>query len=142
MKNLLIFVFFIFFGFGCMRVNSQHSTDRVEIQKKDFYKVYKVDSLNSYYLIYASGRDSLFKIVSKKELVKNCETIKIGKEYVFKLHSILSNRKIAGQDISPFALPHVSCYYFDDSTNICLERDSINDLHRGDNIKGLCFKER
>jgi hypothetical protein len=36
----------------------------------------------------------------------------------------------------------VNCFAFDDSTTICLERDSINDLDYAENLQGLCFMQK
>jgi hypothetical protein len=62
-------------------------------------------------------------------------------EYSFELVSIWhSGAKVNGVDISPSNLSvRIDCIGFDDSTTICLERDSINDIYYADNIKGLCF---
>ena len=102
------------------------------------YKVYKIDSINTYYLIYAKKGDTLYKIVSTKEIIENCERIKVNVRYDFKLHSSLSDFKIGNVTIHQTDL-NVSCYAYDASTYICLERDSINDLYYADNIKGLCY---
>jgi hypothetical protein len=61
------------------------------------------------------------------------------KSYEFRCHSCIYGDKIAEKTILPQYTLLVTCFSFDDSTNICLERDSINDLHYADNIKGLCF---
>lgn len=103
------------------------------------YKVYKIDSLNSYYLIYAKREDSFYKILSKKEYPRLCDQIQEGAVYKFKLHSLLKNRQIAGKEVLPQNSLLVNCFSFDDSTSICIEKDSINDLHAAENIKGLCY---
>ena len=103
------------------------------------YKIYKIDSINTYYLIYARKEDSLYKIVSKKTGIENCNRIEVGKYYDFHLHSSIYGRTIAGKTILPQNTLLVNCFSFDDSTNICLERDSINDLLYADNVKGLYF---
>jgi len=103
------------------------------------YRVYKIDSINTWYLIYARKGDSLYKIVSKKMEVRGCNRIEVDKQYEFLLHSRIYGYTIAGKTILPQNTLLVNCFSFDDSTNICLERDSINDLHYADNIKGLCF---
>jgi hypothetical protein len=120
---------------SCTQMGGKYSNEDLT------YRVYKIDSINNYYLIYASKNDSLYKIVSKKETMKNCNRIQKNGEYDFKLHSTLSNRHIGNMDISAKSLPHVNCFYYDEQTYICLERDSINDLFHADNIKGLCFQK-
>jgi hypothetical protein len=111
----------------------------LDVQNPVFYKVYKIDSINNFYLIYAKKNDSLYKIVSKKEGIGNCNRIQEGKVYDFKLHARSENRTIDGIKILPQNSLLVNCFSYDDSTKICLERDSINDLHYAENIKGLCF---
>ena len=117
---------------------SKLDTSSQRRKQTDFYTVYKIDSINSYYLIYARKGDSLFKIVSKKQVVEDCSSIKEKGEYEFKLHSSLINRQIGGESILPQNSLLVYCFSYDDSTKICLERDSINDLSYADNVKGLC----
>lgn len=106
------------------------------------YRVYKIDSINTYYLIYARKEDSIYKIVSKKIKVDNCYNIEINKSYEFILHSSLTDRHIGKKRILPQNSQLVTCFNYDDSTTICFEGDSIRDLFYSDNIQGLCFKER
>ena len=58
------------------------------------YNVYKIDSINTYYLIYAKKNDSLYNIVSKKEVVKSGNKIQLNSSYAFNLHSSLSEFRI------------------------------------------------
>lgn len=134
-----IFSIIIIALIACSQSNTGHSSEKMATSS---YKVYKIDSINNYYLIYASRKDSLYKIVSKKETVQNCNRIMKNDEYEFKLHSVLTNRRIGGKEILPQNSLLVNCFFYDDSTSICLEGDSIRDLHYADNIKSLCFKER
>ena len=107
---------------------------------KTSYSVYKIDSINNYYLIYAKANDTLYKIISRKEIIVATRKIKIGKRYKFKLHSIWDQDIfINGLNASPRFVPHVTCLGFDSITDICIERPLINDLHYADNVKGLHF---
>lgn len=105
------------------------------------YAIYKIDSLNSYYLIYAKNGESLYKIVSKKTGLYNCNKIELNSNYLLKLRPMRVIKPIVGAgEIQPinyldFADP---CRKFDDSTKICIER-YMKDLYFADNIKGLCF---
>lgn len=102
------------------------------------YKVYKIDSLNNYYLIYAKKQNNLYKIVSKKEVLLGNDKVKVGGKYDLKLSSIWTAKiMVGGVNASPSITPHVTCLSFDDSTRICIERDSINDLHQAENLRGL-----
>jgi hypothetical protein len=141
MKYLLLLIVILV---ACTSSKLMRSGDNVMHKSSlSSYKVYKIDSINTYYLIYAKKGDSLFKIVSKKESMINCSNkIRLNVSYSFKLHSSLTGLRIGNVLVSPAELPHVSCYTYDDSTKICVERDSINDLHHADNIKGLCFMDK
>ncbi|HEX8659348.1 MAG TPA: hypothetical protein VF690_17550, partial [Hymenobacter sp.] len=53
------------------------------------FRVSKIDSINSVYLIYARRNDYLFKIISDKALMAKCNRIQVGRYYKFKLRSLL-----------------------------------------------------
>jgi hypothetical protein len=63
--------------------------------------------------------------------------IRVNGRYGLQLRSYLEGRKIGNVSLAPTL--HVNCFGFAYSTIICLERDSINDLHFADNVKGLCL---
>ncbi|MBW8684703.1 hypothetical protein [Chitinophaga rhizophila] len=107
--------------------------------EKPVYKVYKIDSINNYYLVYAKSIALKYMIVSVKANAKNKhEKILIGGEYRFRLHSRFEQLNEFGD---PLLRTQVNCYFYDDSTAICLERkDSIYDLYRANNLKGLYIK--
>ena len=101
------------------------------------YKVYKIDSINSYYIIYAKSGSAVFKIVTSKESAKNCNKIVVDKSYEFHLHSVLS---VNGESVIPAnQINEVTGFRIDNITTISLEGDSIMDLFFADNIKGLCY---
>ena len=89
------------------------------------------------YLIYAKKKDSVFKILSLKEDSYDCAKIQIGKSYDFKLKSLLRIKELLGRKV--INSNHVTGIDFY-GTNIAIEKDSINDLHGSDDIKGLCVK--
>lgn len=120
--------------------NSQKSLNKNpnKIKEKEFYEVYKIDSIGNYYLIFAKKQDSIYKIVSKKDVTGTEKRIKINKKYPF---SLKSKRSLAptinGVKIAPL---NVDCFVFDKETSICIDRkNNIYDLYFADNIKGLCF---
>jgi hypothetical protein len=138
MKNVFEIIAVALIGYIGSKAEKNNSLIR-ELQVA--YRVYRIDSINTWYLIYARKGDSLYKIVSKKIEIEGCHKIEVGNHYDFHLHSRIYGYTIAGKKILPQNTLLVNCFSFDDSTNICLERDSINDLHYADNIKGLCFIE-
>jgi hypothetical protein len=138
---LLIFPSILIYSF-ILKVDDQIKRNQNTFPPRlsELYKVYKLDSINSYYLIYTKRNDSFFKIVSKKEVSPTCYNIKLNAEYSFILSSIWRSKfQLNGKEVSLPVSPIINCMGFDDSTTICLERDSINDLYYADNIKGLCF---
>ena len=141
MKTILVTVILLFIL--CIEVNLHASSNkyfsfRNSIRQDSInYKVYKIDSINNYYLIYAKKGHDLFKVVSKKERIKMCNSIIVNNVYEFHLHSILS---INGHPIIPAnEIMELSGFMIDHSTVIRFEGDSIRDLYYADNIKGLCF---
>jgi hypothetical protein len=145
MLKQVLFLYIIFI-FSCRNIKLFNNRDKSIPQKYSLnmgeavYKIYKIDSINNYYLLYASRNDSLYKIVSQKETISNCQQIIVNQVYALKLHSIWKHKLLIGSvDVSPSAIYQVTCLAFNDSTKICIERDSINDLHYADNIRGLCF---
>ena len=114
------------------------------------FKIYKIDSFNLYYFIYAKKQDRLYKIVSRKELVSRIGTkspcnneLKINGEYDLVIKSLLykplydSN----GKEVHRLASSHVRrCVALDASTRVCLEKsDSIWDIYESKSIRGLCL---
>ena len=105
---------------------------------KDF-KIVRVDSINNVYLIYARQRDTLYKIVSLKEGPNSGRSIVVGSSYPLDLVSLFI-KKFQGYDLSPQHSLDIGGISYS-GTLIKLERDSIVDLFRAKNIKGLCFSE-
>lgn len=102
------------------------------------YTVYKIDSIYGWELIYCKKNDSLFKIVSKKESVANCNKIALGRQYDFELYSY-SKELLTKFNLHPSLAASLGGIGINDSTTINFERDSINDLYFAKNIRGLCF---
>lgn len=138
----ILALLFICYSCSC-KISNYLATDKANynfVEGDSTMKVYKIDSVNSYYLIYVKRGSLLYKIVSKKESYENCNNIQINFDYTFSLESIWRKPIMMGNiNVSPSESPHVSCLYFDDSTRICVERDSINDLYKTKNLRGLCF---
>lgn len=136
MKNKII----ILLGVFCIACNTSYKTSVVN---KDLYNVYKIDSINDYYLIYAKKKENLFKIVSEKDYTRNCDIIKKGQEYNFKLNSLTSQSPtINGIKTAPVTIVNVMCHEFKKDTRICTDRENgIYDLYFAENVKGLCLIE-
>jgi hypothetical protein len=116
-----------------------HYLNSLNLVKKDSnnYQVYKIDSINNYYIIYAKSGVKLFKIVSPKFKINQCNKIIVDNVYKFHLHSMLY---VNGHSIIPANQKfEISGWRIDDSTTIDFEGDSIRDLYYADNVKGLCI---
>lgn len=84
------------------------------------YEVYKIDSTNNHYLIYATLDSTKYKIVSRVIETSSGETIKKGGHYYFKLLSLLLDY--------PIIPGPRECIRLDKSTIICTE-DSIPNIY-------------
>ena len=125
--------------FSCTKKSVINTTGMKETGQ---IRVYKISSINSYHIIYAQRNDTLFKIVSKKEYITNCNSIRKNGSYDLKLHSIIMNREIGGVKILPQNSMLVNCYGFDKNTSICIEpKKGIYDLYVTENLKGLCLEK-
>jgi hypothetical protein len=113
----------------------------LETKNKPNYNVYKIDSIDNYYLIYAKKNESIYKIISKKQRFYNCNKILINSNYDFDLIPVKMDPRRVGDTlrVRPFIHPNsLLCYTFDSKTEICVER-YMSDLHFANNVKGLCF---
>ncbi|UOQ69915.1 hypothetical protein [Hymenobacter volaticus] len=111
------------------------------------YQVTRIDSLRTVYLIYARRHDSLFKIVSDKQLVEPCTKITPGATYAFQLRSLLftdltpQEKAASLPGLVPFDTHHMGGLDYDgQGLIISLEGDSISDLYYAKNVRGLCFQ--
>lgn len=124
--------------FGCM---TNHVSKKIEVDDKPKYTVFKIDSINNYYLVYLSFEKKTYKVVSKKEVITNCKTIKLGDKYnLFNLNRIIIPEDYIPKNVatgSPLEFVP-DCIKFDEQTEICRER-GMDNIYRSDNLKGLCY---
>lgn len=141
MKNCFFVFLLILFAtsYSCISRKQVLITNKIEAisEFREKYKVFKIDSVNNVYVIYARKDAVLCKIVSLKDSCA-CSNVKVGNEYTFSLMSRVP-KEFKWIDVSPNAIPHVSGinYY---GTWIAFERDSINDIFISFNLKGLCVQ--
>ena len=107
------------------------------------YLIQKIESVNSWYVIYAAKKGNLYKIISGERENQNgkCNKIVIGQYYNFVLHSKRDNPPYIGKvKLQPINYLDIRCYAYDKETEICIEPEKgINDLYYTDNLEGLCF---
>jgi hypothetical protein len=101
------------------------------------FKIVKLDSIRNVYLIYARQKDTLYKIVSLKEATHTGRSIVVGSSYQLDLVSLFI-KNFKGYDLSPQNTLDIGGISYS-GTLIKVERDSIVDLYRARNVKGLCF---
>ena len=113
------------------------------LHNSTLYEVYKIDSINNYYLIYLKEGNNRYKVISKMTFRIQSEKIRLNKKYKFTLESIFNvDLYINGVNVNPALAPNVECISIDNRTNICIERkDSIYDLFRAINLDGLYIKK-
>jgi hypothetical protein len=136
MKSLVVLLAVLIFS--CSFFNKELQQTTKGDNEKEYYKILKIDSLNNIYIIYVRKVDSLFKILSLKESTKRCNSIEVDRYYPLKLSSLFPKKFLGKHDLSPESLPYVSGVVFH-GTSVQIEKDSINDLHIAENLKGLCF---
>ena len=117
------------------------SSDKSVEQADTIYRIDSIDSVNSFYTIYASKDNQKYKIVSKKGDTKDCKKIIVGKEYKFELESILAEKiKLGDKEFSSSNSLKVDCFSFEENTEICKEQSKgIHDLHKTKDLVGLCY---
>lgn len=136
----LIPILLVILCFACaIKVRSYKSVEQADI----IYKIDAIDSVNSFYIIYAVKDNLKYKIVSKKGDIKGCKKIIVGKKYKFTLESILAEKiHLGDKEFSSSNSLNVDCFSFDENTEICKEQfKGINDLHKTKDLVGLCYSE-
>lgn len=137
MKNLIYFLASIVLLTSCS------STKKVMVisDNDTSYCIKKIYKKNSWYIIYAERKDTLFKIVSYEEnnINDNCKKIVVGQRYDFELKSKRENAPIIG-GVKLDPVGYTGCYEFDKETIICLEpKRGIYDLFYTNDLKGICY---
>ena len=134
--NVIILLIVCLFLYSCSGQNKISGNQ----SRKSLYRIKKVKSVNDWNIIYATKRDSTYKIISKKtnDRHTDCRVIKKGQYYDLALNSRKNNPPVInGVKVNPV---NVECYRYDNSTTICIEpKRNIYDLHDTPNILGLCY---
>lgn len=123
------------------------------VMEESGYLIKKIKNKNSWHIIYAQKKDSLYKIVVGKEdlLRGECNKIVVGKFYDLELKSRRENVPVInGVRLKPvnyldvkspaYDKEGIECYSYDEKTEICIEpKKGIYDLYYTDDLKGLCY---
>lgn len=136
MKNsLLILCFFALIS--CKTTSSKKNTkDSVKIFTD--CKIYKIDSIGNYYLVYAIDNKFRYKIVSKKENNNTLNLIKLNLNYKFNLEAVINLDSISHRQVN--YLDFKRCHVFFPQTEICNE-PSI-ELYKTKDLTGLNYNTK
>ncbi len=124
-------------------IKAENSTiNKVNANDSPFYKVLAIDSLqNKLYVIYVQRGDSIFKVISKKDIIMpiTYNPIRVGESVQLGLIRIFPNDELLGNQVSKSYNLHVKGIDFD---GIIVEVDekSNNALYEAINLRGLCIK--
>lgn len=138
-QTFFVFILLVGIFYSCANSKAVSSNN---ITGEEKYKILRINIINDIFIIYAQKQDSLYKILSKKEVIikPNCRELIIGNSYELELESLYPKTFLGKYDLSPNNLPTVSGIDFH-GTKIEIERDSILDLFIAKNLKGLCLNE-
>ena len=109
----------------CSNITQFNLSIRQPSLKQKAYRINKIDSISTTYLVYATRNDSLFKIASNKIKSRSCKSIRVGSYYPLQLNK---------------GLGFLDCTigYWND---IPLDWESRRDLYEAYNLKGLCLQD-
>lgn len=141
MVHLRHISFFLLIVFVLMLLNCAPKRTSQEMHDSEKYTVYKIDSINSYYLVYLTYRKNSFKVISKKESSSSCRPIKVGDQFnLFFLDRLIKEEDYIPKDFKTIsALSFVpDCIKLDDSTEICRDR-GMDNIYLSKSLRGLCY---
>lgn len=97
------------------------------------YTVKKIDSIPKAYVIYVERNDSIFKLVSLKDMVVKCRVLNVGCRYNFSLASWLKTD-------TPSLIRVDGLHVYGTSVGFRNE-EIVQDIFYAKNLKGLCIIE-
>ncbi|WP_191858497.1 hypothetical protein [Hanstruepera ponticola] len=125
------------------QLDNEPKSQKVDFFKEINAKVYKIDSIRDYYVIYASNERINYKIISKKVNEQFCEELKENSFYNFKVKSLFLEKIKLGNDSDSLQainyLDITRCVVKVD-TEFCTEPGVI-DICESPNMLGLCYRK-
>lgn len=119
-------------------INHKSETKKTEVSKEyTNCKIYNIDSISDYYLVYAIDAKARYKIISRKENTQLIEKIKINSNYNFELKAIINLDSVSHEYAN--YLDFKRCQVFFPSVEICNEPGI--ELYRTNNLVGLYYKK-
>jgi hypothetical protein len=133
-------IFLLFFCFACRAKKDIANNKSAVISMaslREKYKVVRIDSIQTVYVVYARKDNEVFKIVSVKDSIP-CKQIRVGEEHALVLMSRVP-KNFNGMDVSPATVPHLTGISVN-GVDIRFEPDSIKDIFLAVNLHGLCMQ--
>lgn len=116
----------------CVEPFINNSDNITHINQEAPYRVLKIDSIESVFLVYLQRNDSVFKVVSPDTITNACQKISVDKEYDFDLKSWFLREEF-------HVKMRVSGVRFN-GVMVSVEREGIvSDLFTTKNLNGLCY---
>lgn len=139
MKNLILILAIANCIVSCYSVKETDETNQL-----DSYKIIRIDSVNSVYVLSAKRSDTIYKILSYKDSSDKCRNIFMNKTYRLNLKSLFIRGFIDSSgrnfDITPEAVPGLTSFeYHGVSISIDNLPKQKRDLFEATNLKGLCL---
>ncbi len=144
MKNItLLLVVLIFFSCTSSKITANYqelsSPNKVNFINDSLRKYTITDMDTSTYkfnnIIYAKRNDTVYKIVTKKEIVKPCERLLISNKYNLKLRSTRPKMLLNYLDVHARVMYKKEVIYFERGSGI------LWDLYITPYIKDLCYQK-
>jgi hypothetical protein len=99
------------------------------------YTIVKIDSVEHVYIVYAEKTNSIYKIISKKVDMIDCQPLEIGGQYDLELNSWFLPEE--------FHVKNRMTGIRYEGVLIIIERDSIvSDIFTTKNLGGLCYLKK
>ena len=137
MKKLLV-IACTFLVFYCSCKQTQNV---VNTEGEDFGRIYQIIDIKdekSFYVIYAQKSDSVFKIVSEKNIViAPCEKVQIGRSYLLYINEIFPLDSLLGKKVMPNL--GIKALTLKDGSSVFIDEKSHYKLYKANNLNALCY---
>ncbi|MEO1013187.1 MAG: hypothetical protein AAFX53_17985 [Bacteroidota bacterium] len=146
MRTYIFVLLALVVGTSCRSYKQQESPspNKVDFSTKVAGKVYKIDSVDDYHLVYLSDDKTSYKIISKKSSRTGCKEVALNGEYELKVVPLLSDAPpSSGNSNIPVPINHLDiekCVEYGD-IKICTE-PGISNLYSSPSLTGLCLTKK
>ncbi|MFA5044312.1 MAG: hypothetical protein WC542_00080 [Paludibacter sp.] len=139
MKTKYLVLVFVIFCISCSQTKNIATIESNE-NNVLLYKIIKIKSIDSCYVIYAQRNDSIFKIISDKDSrYSNYRKIRTNSKYNLYLTRIFPTDSLFGISIAPNL--GVKGMGVKGGGIVSVEKISHNSLYMAHNLHGLCIQK-